>query len=302
MDRQADPTAGQPRLAPSLSRISEWPWWALVALALGVYIIYNIIADERSTAAFWFVMGQRPADLSAGVIAFRGFVLTIGVAFAAYMLAVFIGVFIGIGRISPNKIYRNVATFYVEVVRGIPILVLLIYIAFVGVPGIIGVINSLGDFLVGLGLNFAEALTNVSSRNFSNTWRVIIGLGLAYGAFSAEIVRAGIESIGRGQIEAAQALGMSYWQSMRLIILPQAIRRVLPAYGNDLVAIVKDSSLVTVLGVADMTQLAKLHAASTFLFFQTYSILAFLYLILTISLTRFVRWVERRFPSEMTSN
>ena len=301
MDNQAKIPSGRSRVAPTLGRISEWPWWALVAIALGLYIIYTIVADEKATAAFWFVVGQKPEELSAGVIAFRGFVLTIGVAFAAYLLAVVIGIFMGIGRISPNKIYQNVASFYVEVVRGIPILVLLIYIAFVGVPALIGAINGLGNLLLELGLPFGQALADLSSRNFSNTWRVIIGLGMAYGAFSAEIVRAGIESIGKGQIEASQALGMSYWQSMRLIILPQAIRRVLPAYGNDLVAIVKDSSLVTVLGVADMTQLAKLHAASTFLFFQTYSILAFLYLVLTISLTRFVRWIERRFPSEMKS-
>jgi polar amino acid transport system permease protein len=95
-------------------------------------------------------------------------------------------------------------------------------------------------------------------------------------------------------MEAARALGMSYFQAMRLVILPQAIRRVLPALGNDFVAMVKDSSLVSVLGVQDMTQLAKLYSASTFLFFQTYSILAFLYLVLTIMLTRAVRWLERK--------
>jgi polar amino acid transport system permease protein len=129
---------------------------------------------------------------------------------------------------------------------------------------------------------------------FNNTVRVIIGLGVAYGAFSAEIWRAGIESIEKGQMEAARSLGMSYFQSMRYIILPQAVRRVMPALGNDFVAMVKDSSLVSILGVQDITQLAKLYAASTFLFFQTYSILAFIYLVITIMLTRFVRWIERR--------
>jgi polar amino acid transport system permease protein len=117
---------------------------------------------------------------------------------------------------------------------------------------------------------------------------------VAYGAFSAEIWRAGIESIEKGQMEAARSLGMSYIQSMRYVILPQAVRRVLPALGNDFVAMVKDSSLVSVLGVQDITQLAKLYAASTFLFFQVYSILAFIYLVITIMLTRVVRWIERR--------
>jgi polar amino acid transport system permease protein len=95
-------------------------------------------------------------------------------------------------------------------------------------------------------------------------------------------------------MEAARSLGMSYVQAMRHIIQPQAVRRVLPAMGNDFIAMVKDSSLVSILGVRDMTQIAKLYAASTFLYFQTLTILAFMYLIVTISLTRGVRWLERR--------
>ena len=128
----------------------------------------------------------------------------------------------------------------------------------------------------------------------------MLALGLAYGSFSAEIFRAGIESIEKGQMEAARSLGMSYWQAMRYIILPQAVRRVLPALGNDFVAMVKDSSLVSILGVRDLTQSAKLYASSTFFYFQTYSILAFLYLIVTVSLTRIVRWLERRMRSGRT--
>ena len=99
-----------------------------------------------------------------------------------------------------------------------------------------------------------------------NEWRVILGLAIAYGAFESEIFRAGIRSIEKGQMEAARAVGMSYFQGMRYIILPQAIRRVLPALGNDFVAMLKDSFLVSVLGVEDITQITKLYAASTFLF------------------------------------
>jgi polar amino acid transport system permease protein len=95
-------------------------------------------------------------------------------------------------------------------------------------------------------------------------------------------------------MEAARAIGMNYFQSMRYIILPQAIRRVLPALGNDFVAMLKDSSLVSVLGVEDITQITKLYAASTFLFFQSYSILAFIYLSMTILLSRLVRSLETR--------
>ena len=106
-------------------------------------------------------------------------------------------------------------------------------------------------------------------------------------------MRAGIESVERGQWEAAFALGMNRRQTMRHVVLPQALRRMLPAYGNDFVAMIKDSALVSVLGVREMTQAARLHSASSFQFFLTYSILTFLYLLLTISLTRFVRYIER---------
>lgn len=294
MDNPLD-EAGASRLAPrSSSSLANWPWWALVATALALIIVYNIVIDDDSARAFWFVFGQKPEALSAGEIAFRGMLVTLTVAITSYLLAITIGVFIGLGRVSKNVFYYNFATFYVEIVRGVPILVLLMYIAFVGVPMLLNGINLLGDGMVAIGLPFGQGLADLTTRNFSNTWRVILGLGVAYGAFSAEIIRAGIESIEVGQMEAARSLGMTYSQAMRLIILPQAVRRVLPALGNDFVAMVKDSSLVSVLGVQDMTQLAKLHAASTFLFFQTYSILAFLYLVLTIMLTRAVRWLERR--------
>ncbi len=287
--------AGASRLAPrSSNSLANWPWWALVATALALITIYNIVIDDDAARAFWFVFGQRPEALSAGEIAFRGMLVTLTVAVTSYILAITIGVFIGLGRVSKNVFYYNFATFYVEIVRGVPILVLLMYIAFVGVPMLVNGINFLGDGMVDFGLPFGQGLADLTTRNFNNTWRVILGLGVAYGAFSAEIIRAGIESIEVGQMEAARSLGMTYSQAMRLIILPQAVRRVLPALGNDFVAMVKDSSLVSVLGVQDMTQLAKLHAASTFLFFQTYSILAFLYLVLTIMLTRAVRWLERR--------
>ncbi|RMG92453.1 MAG: amino acid ABC transporter permease [Chloroflexi bacterium] len=279
MSEQATPRTA-PRLAPSLGKLSNVPWWLLVAILIGLFIVYEIITDDQTNTIF-FAVG-------------KGIRVTFIVTISAYTLALVIGLLVGFGRVSKNPVAYNIATFYVEVIRGVPMLVLLMYIAFVAVPSLINGINALGDWLVATGIGTGEALTNVTSRNVDNTVRVIVGLGVAYGAFSAEIFRAGIESIEKGQMEAARALGMSYFQAMRLVILPQAVRRVLPALGNDFVAMVKDSSLVSVLGVQDITQLAKLYAASTFLFFQTYSILAFIYLIITILLTRFVRWLERR--------
>ena len=125
-------------------------------------------------------------------------------------------------------------------------------------------------------------------------WRAVIALAVTYGAFLAEIFRAGIQSIGRGQMEAARSVGMSYGQAMRYIILPQAIRNVLPALGNDFVAMVKDSSLVSVLAIRDITQRARLYAGSTFRFPEAYVTLAVLYLTLVVTLSLLVRLLERR--------
>lgn len=251
----------QSRIAPSFERMSEWPWWLIVVIILGLFIVLQIITDQRMSVVF--------SAIAAGVV------VTIRVTLIAYLCAVMIGLIVGFARVSSNKIILNIASFYVEVVRGVPILVLLMYIAFVAVP-------------------IAANALGIRTRDFPNELRVILGLAIAYGAFESEIFRAGIQSIEKGQMEAARAIGMTYFQAMRHIILPQAIRRVLPALGNDFIAMLKDSSLVSVLGVGDITQLTKLYAASTFLFFQSYSILAFIYLSMTILLSRVVRTLETR--------
>ncbi|GAB4499311.1 MAG: amino acid ABC transporter permease [Anaerolineales bacterium] len=266
------------RLLPQSQGLSNLPWWLIVAIAIGGIITLLIITDEQMNIIFRAII--------------TGIGVTLSVTFMAYTLAITLGLIFGLGRVSHNKIIFNIASFYVEIVRGIPMLVLLMYIAFVGVPLVIQGINALGNLLLNIGLPFGAALAEVTSRNVDNMLRVVLGLGFAYGAFSAEIFRAGIEAVDKGQVEAAQALGMTYNQTMRFVVLPQAIRNVLPALGNDFVAMLKDSSLVSVLGVRDLTQITKLYAASTFLFFQAYSILAFIYLAMTILLTRLIRRLE----------
>jgi polar amino acid transport system permease protein len=126
----------------------------------------------------------------------------------------------------------------------------------------------------------------------------VIALAFTYAAFLSETFRAGIQSIGKGQIEAARSLGMTYAQVMRYVVLPQAIRRVLPPLGNDMIAMIKDSSLVAILGVQDITQLAKLSSSSTFRYLETYLIAASIYLVLTVAGSMVVRFIERRFPVE----
>jgi polar amino acid transport system permease protein len=130
------------------------------------------------------------------------------------------------------------------------------------------------------------------------TWRAIVALMISYSAFLAEIFRAGLEAVPKPQIEGAYALGLGRWATFRFITFPQAVRTVLPPLGNDFVAMIKDSALVSSLGVQDITQLGKVYSASTFLFFETYNVVAFLYLVMTLSLSLVVRgleaWLKRR--------
>ena len=270
--------SSQPSLAPALTqRLANVPWWLLVLILGGLFAVLQILTNERSTTIFMAIS--------------RGVIVTLRTTIIAYVAALVIGLMIGLARTSSNKLIYNLASFYVEVVRGIPMLVLLLYIAFVAVPLAMEGLNMLGEAIG------SAWLSSLTPRNFPNEWRVVLGLGVAYGAFESENFRAGIQSIERGQFEASRALGMSYWQTMRFVVLPQAIRRILPTLGNDFISMLKDSSLVSVLGVEDITQITKLYASSTFLFFQSYSILAFMYLTMTVLLSRAVRWMELRLAS-----
>jgi polar amino acid transport system permease protein len=186
----------------------------------------------------------------------------------------------------------------VQVVRGIPILVQIFIWALVLVPLGVDLFNNIGDSLASAGLLSSENFLNgLDVRDLPFIVRGIIALAISYGAFSSEIFRAGIQSIERGQIEAASSLGLSRFHSLRLIILPQAIRRVLPPLGNDFIAMLKESSLVSVIGVAEITQLSKKYAAASFIFPQTYYSLAFLYLSMTLVLSAGVKFMERRLKS-----
>lgn len=274
------PTPNRSRVLGWGDSFSKWPWWLLVAILIALYIVYLIITDQQTQNTFWFISGQNPEDLRAGRILFRGIVVTLVVAIGAYTLSTLIGLTFGIMRSSSNPFFYNLASFYVELVRGVPMLVLLLYIAFALTPILTNFLNLLG--------------IPVTTRDIPNEVRAMVALAIGYGAFSAEIFRGGIQSIERGQIEAARALGMHYFQALRFIILPQAIRRILPALGNDFISMVKDSSLVAILGVQDMTQLTRLYYSSNFLYMQSLTMLAFMYLILVVLLTRLVRLMETR--------
>ena len=191
--------------------------------------------------------------------------------------------------LSRSRWLSQTARFYVEIIRGVPILVLLFWIAFAGVPAFVAGWNAATAQLQAAGL-----LPELQVRDISLLARAVIALTIAYSSFIAEIFRAGIQAVDGGQIEAGKALGLSRYRRFRHIVWPQAFRTILPPYSNDFVSMVKDSSLVSVLGVADITQMGKVYAAGSFRFFETYSIVAYIYLILTVGLSIALRALERR--------
>ncbi len=224
-----------------------------------------------------------------------GLSTTIKTSLIAYCIAIVFGLIAGLGRISNNLLFKNLARLYVELIRGIPMLVLIFFIALVGVPLIVDGLNALGVRLLDAGFEaLAAPLELMNNQAISMNSRAVVALAVTYGAFLAEIFRAGIQSITKGQMEAARSLGMSYTQAMRYVILPQAIRNVLPALGNDFVAMVKDSSLVSVLAVRDITQVARLYAGGTFRFREAYVTLSVMYLTMTVFLSLLVQLIERR--------
>lgn len=253
----------------------EIPFWLLAIGLVGVLILWGISVDRDYTTIFWALK--------------NGVLTTLWVTLVAFFLASAFGLMLALMRLSRFRVLREIATFYVEIVRGIPILVMLFYIAFVGAPWFVSVYN---DALAAIGLD--DILPTLSVRQFDFTWRAIFALMLAYAAFLAEIFRAGLQAVDRGQIEAAQALGLKRFAIFRLIQGPQALRIILPPYGNDFVSMIKDSALVSALGVQDITQLGKVYSASTFKFFETYNVVAFLYLVMTISLSLLIRMLEKR--------
>ncbi len=279
----------RPQAVPWQRRLERAPWWALILILTFLFLTYQIFTSETYHDTFNFL--------------FQGVKLTLVITLTAYSIAVVLGLIVGLGRVSSNVVFYTLSTLYVEIMRGIPLLVQLIYVAFVIVPLTVNGLNNLGDYLVAHTttaslVNLGVRLRELNIQNVDMATRGMVGLAIGYAAYEAEVFRAGIQSIERGQMEAARSLGMTYFQAMRYVILPQAIRRVLPPLGNDFIAMLKDSSLLSALAVRELTQLGKLNRARTFRTFETWNMVAFLYLLMTLLLSMLVKLMERRMATE----
>jgi polar amino acid transport system permease protein len=257
-------------LGPS-DQDKDFPYWLVIVGVTVAWLFYEVLAND--------IYSQTLTTL------LRGLWTTVYVTLIAYAGASALGLLLALAMLSRFIVVRQAARLYVEVMRGVPIIVLLLYVAFVVAPGMVEGWNLLAAQI---------GLEPVRTRDFPLIARAIMALILAYASFLAEVFRAGLQSVDRGQIEAAESLGLNGWQRFRHIVFPQAFRTILPPYGNDFVAMVKDSSLVSVLGVADIAQLGKVTAAGNFRYFETYNVVALLYLTMTIGLSLILRRVEMR--------
>jgi len=216
-----------------------------------------------------------------------GLRVTISITVVSFLFIMLVGLLGGLGRISKNPLLKGIASIYVELIRGIPMLVQLMFIYYASPV----VIRDIGVRLAGVWPALSTRLMTIKINPFG---AAVLGLTVCYGAYMSEIFRAGIESIAKGQMEAARSLGMSYFQAMRYVILPQAVRVILPPVGNEFVALLKDSSLVSVVAVADMTRRGREFMASTFMALETWLMVALLYLVMTLFLSRIVAHIEER--------
>ncbi|MBF9029105.1 ABC transporter permease subunit [Rhodobacterales bacterium HKCCE3408] len=249
----------------------DFPYWLVAVVMLGLVAVFAILSDPDY---------RQVLDTLR-----RGVAITVFVTLVAFVAAALIGLGLALASLSRRLWIRQIARFYIEIIRGVPILVLLLYVAFVIGPALVVAWNWTTGWL---------GLDPIRTRDFPLLWRAIMALSIAYSAFIAEVFRAGLQSVDKGQIEAAEALGLSRWNRFRHIVFPQAFRMILPPLGNDFVAMVKDSSLVSVVGVLDITQLGKVTAAGNFRYFETYNVVALLYLTMTITLSMALRRLEQR--------
>jgi len=242
-------------------------WWILVILVIALIIGLSVFVPDPYGRVVNFVID--------------GIWVTLQVTLISFFLVLIVGLIGGLGRISKNWLISGIATLYVEVIRGIPLLVQLLF-WFFAFPSVIQ--------KLGAAINF-EPFKNYLANPVG---MVILGLSFCYGAYMSEVYRAGIQSIPKGQMEAARSLGMTYFQAMRYVIIPQAIRVILPPVGNEFISMLKDSSLVSVVAVADLTLRGRQFMASSFLPIETWMMVALIYLTLTLFSARLVNWIERK--------
>ena len=227
-------------------------WWIALIGTVSLMIILPLVKPDPYLNILRFVPD--------------GILVTFQVTIASILLALVIGLVTGLGRISTNRFFNLSASLYVEVVRGIPLLVQLFYIYFA-----LGRLVRVPDIVA-----------------------AIVALAFCYGAYMGEVFRAGIKSIDFGQTEASLSLGFNQRQTMAYVVLPQAWRTILPPVGNEFIALLKDTSLVSIIAVSDILRRGREYASESFNYFETYTMIALIYLVITLILSKLISNMEHR--------
>jgi glutamine transport system permease protein len=240
---------------------------------LFIAIIFTILLSGCSGNWGWYVVNP---TTDGGIInlmfLLSGLYYTILTSVVAIVISIVVGLIIALPALSKNRFLRGINRFYVEIVRAVPILVLILWVYY-GLPQVAGI-------------------------TIDVFWAGVIALALSDSAFEAEIFRAGIQSVDKGQYEASHTISLNYIDTMRFVILPQAIRRVLPALGNQLVYMLKMSSLVSVIGMQELTRKANELVVTEYRPLEVYTILVLEYLVLILIVSAGVRWLENRLGTD----
>lgn len=239
---------------------------AVLALILLWFYPSNEAGDRTYREIMRFLFEPDPSRLFPFNYVPDALLVTFQITFFSFLCTIPLGILTGLGRLSRNRAINLLTSTYVEVIRGIPLLVQLFYIYY-----------ALGKII--------QVPPMVSA---------VVAITICYGAYMGEVVRAGILSIPAGQTEAARSLGFNDTQTMWYVVLPQALRTILPPVGNEFIAMLKDTSLVSIIAVADLFRRAREYAAQTFDYFETYTVVALLYLIITLILSKGVSLMEGR--------
>lgn len=234
-------------------------WNITVAISF-ILLIYlparDRFAVDAETGDYWTLFQLLPSGI--------GYTLLVTLAGSAAAIA--IGLFVGLGKLSHKPTVLFAVNLYTEILRGVPLLVLLFYVYY-----------ALGEFVPVPALAAA-----------------ILSFGFCYGAYMADVFRAGIEAIPNHQIEAARSLGLTHQQAMFQIVIPQALRTIVPAIGNQTLGMLKDTSLVSVLAISDILRVGNEYATKHFNYFETYTYIALTYLVITLLLARGVQFIEAK--------
>ncbi len=240
----------------------------LVAIGLMVYRYnWDVIFSSLRSLLIWLFPQGGPGEIFHGL---GGLSLSVILAFIALFVSFFIGLFVGIGRLSRNPVVSTPSVLYIEIIRGNPLIMVIFWVYF-----------------------FSPIVTGMQINVF---WSVTISFTLFSGAYLAEIVRAGVSAISRGQTEAATASGLSYYQAMRLVVLPQALKMMIPAFVGQFIALFKDTSLAYIIGVFELTTVAQTLNNRLMIYpFEIYTTIAVMYFICSYSMSRVARRLEIRY-------